>query len=463
MTQTRLGEPRTQRALVSLLAALALQIPWAPVLSLEWVIERVDSLGNVGEYTSLQLDAGGLPHVSYRAGGPLRYAHHDGSCWSFQAPDTSVVGVENTSLALDELGLPHISYYDGANGYLRYARLDSAGWHGEIVDDEWFTGMYSSIALDGDGSPHISYQRNGSGHLRYARRDGAGWQIENVEYEGQATSLALDAAEHPHISYWNNPEFALKYARNLGLGWVTEVVEGANWIHSPSIALDASSLPHIGYGRDASPDYDLGYARRDSLGWHIETVDSVGIVGMDASLELDAAGSPHISYRDYTNGDLKYAYKDPLAGWQIEVVDREGDVGVYTSLALDAIGCPHISYYDATNNDLMYARALPPPSTALGGQLVGGALVLYWTPVPDATGYWVYGTDAVVYFAPGVTSPYQHRLQVLPPETTSWSSAGGVGDPGRNWTYLVLAVDDLQQELCRSNRVGEHDFNVRAP
>ena len=75
--------------------------------------------------------------------------------------------------------------------------------------------------------------------------------------------------------------------------------------------------------------------------WQIERVDSNGL-GNYSSLALDSSGWPHISYWDYTNADLKYAYKD-ASGWHIETVDYVGYVGAYTSLALDSADHPHIS------------------------------------------------------------------------------------------------------------------------
>ncbi len=99
----------------------------------------------------------------------------------------------------------------------------------------------------------------------------------------------------------------------------------------------------------------------------------------------------------------------------------------------------------------------------LSGALVGGQLVLTWTAFPSASAYWVYGADNKAYFEPGMMFPYQYRLTVLPPGTTTWSCSSGIGDPDHNWTYLVMAVGGSMQELCRSNRLGERDFDTGAP
>ena len=68
-----------------------------------------------------------------------------------------------------------------------------------------------------------------------------------------------------------------------------------------------------------------------------------------------------ISYYDYTNTNLKYAYYDG-SSWHIETVDSYGDVGMFTSsIALDSNDHPHISYYDVSWGNLKYARMDKPP------------------------------------------------------------------------------------------------------
>jgi hypothetical protein len=92
----------------------------------------------------------------------------------------------------------------------------------------------------------------------------------------------------------------------------------------------------------------------------------------------------------------------------------------------------------------------------LWGDLSGGQLVLQWTACVGANAYWVHGADNHAHFEPDTGN----RLAILPPGTTTWSISNGVGDPDHNWTYVVVAVDSGDQEMCRSNRFGEHDFSL---
>lgn len=106
---------------------------------------------------------------------------------------------------------------------------------------------------------------------------------------------------------------------------------------------------------------------------------------------------------------------------------------------------------------------IQPIPIILSGELVAGQFELTWTPVQGVAAYWVYGAGNEAYFLPGFGPGYQHRLAVLPPLQQTWSSGAGIGAPDSNWTYLVLAADAADQEMARSNRVGESDFDVSSP
>lgn len=78
-------------------------------------------------------------------------------------------------------------------------------------------------------------------------------------------------------------------------------------------------------------------------------------VGRYTSLAILPSGQPAISYYDYIDGDLEYAwFKD--GQWHLCTVDDVNDVGSHTSIAILPSGRPAISYLDRTDNDLKYAE-----------------------------------------------------------------------------------------------------------
>jgi hypothetical protein len=94
----------------------------------------------------------------------------------------------------------------------------------------------------------------------------------------------------------------------------------------------------------------------------------------------------------------------------------------------------------------------------LSGSIEGDVLVLDWTVVEGIDEYWIYGASNEAFFAVGFAPDYAYRLVQLSAQTTTWSSANGIGEPDSNWTYMVVAVDQQEAEIARSNRLGEFDF-----
>ncbi len=447
-------------------AALAIVTP--PVLADDWVIETVDGIGGPGVGTSLALDEAGCPHISYghEAEHSLKYAFRETAGWHIETAD-SLTG-HDSSLDLDA-GVPHISYgvlWD----YLRHACRENGIWSADTISTRPMSGVWHSLVMDQFENPHVCYYWWGDphSHLVYASLDSNGWHSEwvigSTSYSYlPGISLAVDGADcRPHVSYCDCYYGRLMYAYKDESGWHVQEVEGQGgftWWSRSSLAINRLGKPHIGYY--APGGADLRYAHKAPGGWQIVVVDTVGDVGQYVALALSNAGFPCISYYDVTEGDLKYAYEDPC-GWHVEVVDSVGDVGRWCSLALDETGRPHISYCDGTNHQLKYAKGRP-TWMYLSGSVQAGELKLTWNPWPGAVAYWVYGAANQTYFTPGPAPGYEHRLVVLSPLFHTWSSPNGIGDRTDNWTYMVLAVDAADQELCRSNRAGEQDFGAGTP
>lgn len=158
-------------------------------------------------------------------------------------------------------------------------------------------------------------------------------------------SVALDSQGRPHVAAGYQE---LYHIWHDGVSWQFEVVDAGPWVGRwASLALDSADRPHISY-------YDwnntcLKYAHWDGATWQTQAVECDGNVGWDTNLVLDDADHPHISYTKVANRqDLRYAHWNG-AQWIIETIDAGNDslVGGDNSLALDSTGRPHVSYNDS--------------------------------------------------------------------------------------------------------------------
>ncbi|MBN2019460.1 MAG: hypothetical protein JW749_04475 [Sedimentisphaerales bacterium] len=123
------------------LLVLAVNIQEAHAGDTYWYIYTIDSIGDVGFYTSIALDSNDKPHISYfdSTNVDVKYAHYDGSWHTEIVDDSFGAGQNGISLALDSKGIPHISY--SCSEGLKYAYYDEI-WHIETVDANANTGWF---------------------------------------------------------------------------------------------------------------------------------------------------------------------------------------------------------------------------------------------------------------------------------------------------------------------------------
>ena len=186
----------------------------------DWTVEQVGSGPLTYKYaTSIAIDPDGNPHITYfgQDESDLVLASRGQDGWTLERVDTEGESGLFSSLVIDEAGRFHVSYLQRispSRAVVKYATraAGDAQWELRTVGrlDAMrfgFTGARNStsLALDGQGNPWIAYSDEAV--MMLARWDGTGWQTSTVAEAGarpfgQQVSLKLDAADVPHIAFF---------------------------------------------------------------------------------------------------------------------------------------------------------------------------------------------------------------------------------------------------------------------
>lgn len=353
----------------------------------KWVTETVDQQGDVGEQSSIAVDADGFVHIAYYddTNGTLNYASNLNG-WEAVVVDNSSLSVGlNPSIALDSEGNVHISYYDATNQDLRYATNAGGEWVVDSRDTGGNVGLYSSISIDGDDGVHIVYLSSTSKNLKYTGNSGGDWVINLVDNSANIESkiaTGVDSNNSVHVMYYRGGE--LIHANQTATGWFKESVESTDQLgEGISMYIDENDVIYCTYYNTFS--LALKCIRNVDGVWNTsETIESEGQGGVGSAIAVDSNGNERIAYVDTVNGVLKYAERRNGI-WMYQKVDLDG-VGKDISMAMDSLGRAHISYYDPISQDLRYATSITVPSAPMNltADVDTGAVTLDWdAPIND--------------------------------------------------------------------------------
>src|SRR3989344_5391954 len=344
--------------------------------------KTVDSLGNVGAYTSIAASGSNI-YISYYDNTlgkkDLKFAKStDGGVnWTttLVATNAANLGMYN-SIAVSGSKI-YISYFDATSNNLNFIKSTDGGdtWpisNIRLVDAPGDVGRYSSIAVSGSNI-YISYYDNSLSKkdLKLAKSsdDGNTWLpadikiVDSTGNVGQYSSIEADGS-NVYISYRDVTNTNLKFAKSTdgGATWPPSNIKTVNFGDTgaySSIAVSGSNI-YISYRIAFWNNLKFAKSTDGGATWlpaDIKIVDAPGNIGVYTSIAVSGSNI-YISYRDNTNLNLKFAKStDGGATWNTKTIDSLGNTGNYTSIAAPDANNIYISYRDSTNGDLKFVKS----------------------------------------------------------------------------------------------------------
>ncbi len=241
----------------------------------------VESTGNVGRWTSMAIGTDGFPIVSYYdvGNGDLKLVHCSSTdCTTHDTPvalDTVGDVGGYTSIAIGADGVPVISYNDNTNNRLKVARCGSSDCTTGTVTVTAVTtgGRYTSIAIGTDNLPIISFNDNTNSKLKAfhcADRGCAAGTVSTLDRAGLWTSVAIGADGIPVVSYYDNTSKDLKLFQCADTACTAGTIATLDTVgdvgSDTAIAIGADNLPIISYQDFTNGDLKVAHVNSVAIG-----------------------------------------------------------------------------------------------------------------------------------------------------------------------------------------------------
>jgi hypothetical protein len=204
-----------------------------------WQTRLGEAAGDVGNELSLAQDQAAAERaIAYfdRTNGDLKIAYSDNttyygplSNWLVQRVD-SVGNVGRLPSALFTNDTLHVAYLDDTNGLLKYGWQNRNGanenaqglWHAEVIDTIGTVQARFNLLYDSSRRLRIAYQDAGAGEIKMATRIGDGWNVQTIS-QAQADSPAelrlFQKQDSLCIGFVQNERLKLLVGGRLGENW----------------------------------------------------------------------------------------------------------------------------------------------------------------------------------------------------------------------------------------------------
>ncbi|HEV2292486.1 MAG TPA: alginate lyase family protein [Tepidisphaeraceae bacterium] len=185
-----------------------------------WEVHWVDWTGQVGLYPSLIYSRTNDPIISYyhRTNGDLRLATAAGDSWRRTTVDSAGDVGRWTSVQLDpnapDASDVVIAYADSTRAAFKYSAAFQGGWKTLTIDDPRGseTGGYVSLQFQptrtarGRFEPAVSYYDANETSVKFATYDGVDWTLRTVAADGNVglyTNLIYDEGKRANVLFYN--------------------------------------------------------------------------------------------------------------------------------------------------------------------------------------------------------------------------------------------------------------------
>jgi len=301
----------------------------------------IDTLGDVGDGSSIKIGSDGLPIISYLKTSTfdLKVAHCvDVVCSSatITTLDTASQVDNETALTIGSDGRATIAYVDNLNGRpakeLKVAHCQNAACTtatinvvDNIAQSFGFSGGFSlvSIASSPTGRTYLAY------------------------------------LDHHYLNVATCADVACADAQFYTVVLPTDGQAGFD----PSIAIGRDGLPLISYQRKFNVGNTSLFVAHcvnvQCSAVATKAVSTAKSTGKFSSIAIGADGLGVVSFFNSSDGDLVAAHCSNVACdavSQTTLLDEYGDVGWNSSMSIGSDGLPLISYYDLTNRNLKVAH-----------------------------------------------------------------------------------------------------------
>ena len=438
------SEISTRHRLYAAVIVIALVCLSTRLTAQSWVVGAIDSVGNVGQYSSITMSQTGEIWLTYydATNQKLKYARKSGSSWNTFDLLLGISTAGWSSIMIDDVGRPSVVLGNPVTAEVKYL-----GWlplpptaSVSVIDASGSAGEYSSLATDGAGNLALTYRVSSTKLVRLAQKAGGDWTFQNL-FTSTGTpswsSLAYDQSNRPSVVLTDPVTAEVKY-----LGWLPlPPTASVSVIDASGSAGEYSSLATDGAGNLAltyrvSSTKLVRLAQKAGGDWTFQNLFTSTGTPSWSSLAYDQSNRPSVVLTDPVTAEVKYLGWLPLPPTaSVSVIDASGSAGEYSSLATDGAGNLALTYRvsstklvrlaqkaggDWTFQNLFTSTGTPTwsslaydqsnrPSVVLTDPVTAEVKYLGWLPLPPTASISV--IDASVN--PGVYSCLRQILQTI--------------------------------------------------